>query len=76
MKKLTRNMSDEQSAAFWASVERTAAAIKDAPAWMKAGVDVNPRHFETYEPQTSTSSEDAAPSAPETTPSIASTRQL
>jgi hypothetical protein len=58
MKKLTRNMSDEKSAAFWASVERTAAAIKDAPAWMKAGVDVNPRHFETYEPQPEPSPQD------------------
>ena len=58
MKKLTRNMSDEQSAAFWASVERTAEAIKNAPAWMKAGVDVNPRHFETHEPQTEPSPQD------------------
>lgn len=51
MKKLTRNTTDAHSAAFWASVERSAAAIKHAPAWMKAGIDINPRHFETYEPR-------------------------
>jgi hypothetical protein len=52
MKKLSRNLTDEKSAAFWASVEETAASVRDLPAWMKAGIDINPRHFETYEPWT------------------------
>jgi hypothetical protein len=76
MKKLTRNMSDERSAAFWTSVERTAEAIKNAPAWMKAGVDVNPRHFETCEPESHSASQDAASSAPGTASSVAGARQL
>jgi hypothetical protein len=60
MRKLTRNTTDANSAAFWASVERSAAAIKHAPAWMKAGIDINPRHFETYEPRTESQDPDAA----------------
>jgi len=60
MKKLTRNTTDANSAAFWASVERSAAAIKHAPAWMKAGIDINPRHFETYEPRAESPDPEAA----------------
>jgi hypothetical protein len=61
MKKLIRNMSDKESAAFWAGVERTAASAKDLPAWMKAGVDVNPVHFVTSEPRSDVSSNDSPP---------------
>jgi hypothetical protein len=60
MKKLIRNTSDKESAAFWAGVERTAASAKDLPAWMKAGVDVNPVHFLTSEPRNDASSDDSS----------------
>jgi hypothetical protein len=50
MSKLIRNTSDEKSAAFWRSVEQSAAELEDAPSWMKAGIVLNPRHFETYPP--------------------------
>jgi len=50
MKKLIRNTSDERSAAFWRSVDESAASMQDAPAWMKAGIVLNPQHYETYGP--------------------------
>ncbi len=50
MKKTTAPAADDPSAAFWESVERSAAAMKHAPAWMKAGVDVDERHFVTFRP--------------------------
>lgn len=56
MSKLIRNTSTPENRAFWEGVDRVAAEIKDAPAWMRAGINVNPEHFETY-----------APRAPETT---------
>jgi hypothetical protein len=40
MKKIVRNMSDETSKAFWASAEKTAAPVKDWPAWKKGGIEV------------------------------------
>jgi hypothetical protein len=36
MSKLTRNTSDPQSREFWESVDRGAAEIANAPAWMLA----------------------------------------
>lgn len=59
MTKLIRNMSDARSRAFWAGVERSAAAIADKPAWMRAGIDLNPEHYETYQSEPS-----ATPVAP------------
>lgn len=48
MSKLTRNTSDEQSRAFWDSVDKGASEIANAPQWMKAGININERHFETF----------------------------
>jgi hypothetical protein len=51
MTKLTRNVSDPESAEFWRHVDKVAAAMRAAPAWMKAGIVLDPRHYETYPPQ-------------------------
>jgi hypothetical protein len=48
MSKLIRNTSDEKSAAFWRAVEEIAAEMQNAPAWMKAGIVLDPRHYETF----------------------------
>jgi hypothetical protein len=50
MPKLIRNMSDEKSVAFWRSVEESAATLQNAPAWMKAGIVLDPQNFETFGP--------------------------
>ena len=60
MTKLIRNTSDPKSAAFWRAVEESAAAMRDAPAWMKAGIVLNPQHYETYGPV----DDDAPPARP------------
>jgi hypothetical protein len=46
--KLIRNMDDEESAAFWRFVDEVAAEMRNAPAWMKAGIVLDPRHYETF----------------------------
>lgn len=51
MTKLTRNVSDPESAAFWRHVDRVAAAMRDAPAWKMAGIVLDPQHYETYPPE-------------------------
>ena len=51
MSKLTRNTSDPQSREFWESVDRGAAEIANAPTWMKAGITLNARQFETFPAQ-------------------------
>jgi hypothetical protein len=38
MTKLVRNLSNPESVAFWQAVERSAATVKDLPAWVKSGV--------------------------------------
>jgi hypothetical protein len=38
MKKLIRNKSTEEAAAFWAAVERGAEEARRMPQWMKVGV--------------------------------------
>lgn len=48
MSKLIRNTSDPASREFWENVEKCAAAFADAPAWMRAGIHLNPQHFHTY----------------------------
>ena len=50
MTKLIRNTSDPESAAFWRDVEKSAALVRNAPAWMKAGIVLNPQNFETFGP--------------------------
>jgi len=55
MKKLIRNMSNPKSAAFWQSIDRSAEGMRNAPAWMKAGIDVNERNFITFGPALSPS---------------------
>jgi hypothetical protein len=30
---------------FWSAVRKSTAAIRKAPAWMKAGITLNPMHF-------------------------------
>jgi len=49
--KLIRNTSDPESAAFWRAVEKSAATLRNAPAWMKAGIILNDRNFETFPPE-------------------------
>lgn len=49
-KKLIRNTSDEESRAFWASVKKSAEPMRTAPAWLKAGIDINEKNFITYRP--------------------------
>jgi hypothetical protein len=48
MTKLIRNTADKESRDFWQAVDRIADSVKDAPAWQKAGIALNPRNFETY----------------------------
>lgn len=51
MTKLTRNMSDARSIAFWESVDRIAGAFDKEPEWMRAGIYLNEQHYETYRPR-------------------------
>lgn len=52
MKKLRRNMSDPESIAFWEAVERSAATVRDVPAWIKEGVILGAdRHRVEHEPE-------------------------
>lgn len=48
MSKLRRNTSDEESRRFWEGVDKGAAESEGAPSWMKAGINLNERHFHTY----------------------------
>ena len=50
MAKLIRNTSDEVSADFWRDLERSAAQVRDAPSWMRAGIVLNKHNFETFGP--------------------------
>jgi len=50
MSKLIRNTADETSIAFWASVQQSAEAVRTAPTWMKAGIDLNEANFTTFGP--------------------------
>jgi hypothetical protein len=61
MTKLIRNTSDEEHRAFWAFVKKTAEAVRSDPAWTRAGIDLNEKHFVTYAPR---SAEESDPSAP------------
>lgn len=38
-KLIKRNTSSLKSSRFWASIDRAAEGMKDAPTWMKAGID-------------------------------------
>ena len=49
--KFGRNTTDPEAVAFWAAVDKIAESAKNKPAWMKAGVDINPDQFETYAPE-------------------------
>lgn len=40
-KLIKRNTSSLKSSRFWASIDRAAEGMKDAPTWMKAGIDIN-----------------------------------
>lgn len=49
MKKIVRNMSTDESRAFWQTAERAAQEIENWPAWKRAGINVaqfrgEPRH--------------------------------
>lgn len=46
--KLVRDLSTPENRAFWDGVKESAALVKDAPDWMKAGINLDPRVFETY----------------------------
>jgi hypothetical protein len=46
--KLIRDLSTPESRAFWDAVKASAALVADAPEWMKAGINLDPRVFETY----------------------------
>jgi len=50
MPKLIRNIADPVSTAFWRDLENSAAPVRNAPAWMKAGIVFNPENFETFGP--------------------------
>lgn len=36
---------------FWDKVRESAKMIQAGPDWMKAGITLNPEHFETYPPE-------------------------
>jgi hypothetical protein len=63
MKKLIRNTSDPQSAAFWASVKKSAEGVRSAPAWQKAGINLNDRNFTTFSAKAPSVSPGAPPTA-------------
>ena len=52
--KLVRNTSDEQSRAFWDAVKKSADTVRAAPAWMRAGINLNDRNYTTFGPRPST----------------------
>lgn len=39
-----------RTAAFWDEMRRVAEPARNAPDWMHAGINLNPRNFETYMP--------------------------
>jgi hypothetical protein len=49
--KLIRDKSTPERRAFWDSIKKTAEEIKDWPAWKRAGININPDNFRTYEPE-------------------------
>jgi len=44
------NREDEKES-FWDMIRKVAAAAKGRPAWMSAGINLNPQHFETFMPE-------------------------
>lgn len=51
MKKLIRNTSNATSRDFWAAVRKSADGVRSAPAWMKAGIDLNDKNYTTFGPR-------------------------
>jgi hypothetical protein len=49
--KLVRDKSTPERRAFWDSIKKTAEEIKDWPAWKRAGININPDNFRTYDPE-------------------------
>jgi len=62
MKKPARGVSAQKVDEFWAGLERSAASARKMPAWMKAGVFVNPEYYETTRPLASVRSLALSPS--------------
>lgn len=45
---LRRALDTPEKVAFWAAVDRAAAACSADPSWRRAGIDICPRSFETW----------------------------
>ncbi len=51
MTKKSENAVDQETSAFWESVERSAKAARALPRWMKAGLLVDSTNFVTFAPE-------------------------
>ncbi len=48
---VTRDESTPENKAFWDGVRKSAEGVKGQPAWTGAGINLNPKNFETYAPE-------------------------
>jgi hypothetical protein len=46
--RLVRNTSTEDNRSFWEHVSKTAAMVRSMPDWMRAGIEINEKHFTTF----------------------------
>jgi hypothetical protein len=49
LRKIQRDESTPEGKAFWDGVREAAKPVKNWPDWMKAGINVSPQYFETYQ---------------------------
>jgi hypothetical protein len=49
-----RDESTPEEKAFWDGVHKSAELVKGQPAWTGAGINLNPKNFETYAPDAQT----------------------
>ena len=50
-RRAVRDTSTPDKKAFWDGVKEAADAMKGRPDYERAGINLNPEHFETYEPE-------------------------
>lgn len=47
-------MNKKPSGEFWIAMKEIAEQARQAPEWSKAGINLNPRNFDTFRKETST----------------------